>query len=70
MKKNVGTIDKIIRIVIAVIIVVLIVLKLVTGTFAIVLAAVGAILLVTSLISFCGLYTLFGFNTCPAKKTD
>ena len=68
MKKNVGTTDKIIRIVIAVVIAVLIVLGIIKGTLAIILASLGIILVITSLISFCGLYTLFGVSTCPAKQ--
>jgi hypothetical protein len=30
--------------------------------------ALGAVFLLTSLVSFCPLYTLVGLNTCPAKK--
>ncbi|HQW93559.1 MAG TPA: DUF2892 domain-containing protein [Ferruginibacter sp.] len=28
----------------------------------------GGVFVITSLISFCPLYTLVGLNTCPAKK--
>jgi hypothetical protein len=41
---------------------------LVTGTAGYVLMALGAVFLLTSLVSFCPLYTLVGLNTCPAKK--
>lgn len=34
----------------------------------IVIAVVGAVLVVTGLVGFCPAYALFGINTCPAKK--
>jgi len=40
----------------------------VTGTFGIVLLALAGVFILTSLVSFCPLYTLIGLNTCPAKK--
>lgn len=65
MKTNVGSTDKIIRIIAAVLFSVLFFTGTVTGTLGYVLLALGGILLATSLISFCPLYTLFGINTCP-----
>jgi uncharacterized membrane protein YtjA (UPF0391 family) len=67
MKKNVGITDKWIRILIAVVILVLYGFDIITGTTAMVLFIVGIILLLTSLISFCPLYTIFGINTCKKK---
>lgn len=64
-----GIADRIIRVVIAAIISVLYFSGTITGTLGIVLMAFAAVFLLTSLVSFCPLYTLFGFNTCPAKKT-
>ncbi|OSI12161.1 YgaP family membrane protein [Neisseria canis] len=63
MKRNVGGIDKIIRIIL--------------GTALIILAAtnvigwwgwLGIIPLATGLMSNCLLYTLLGINTCPTDK--
>ncbi len=68
MKKNVGLIDKIIRVIIAIAIAYILYAKIVIGVWAIVLAVIGIIMIVTAAIGFCGLYTLFGFKTCPAKK--
>ncbi len=65
MKTNVGSTDKIIRIIAAVLFSVLFFTGTVTGTLGYVLLVLGVILLATSLISFCPLYTLFGMNTCP-----
>lgn len=67
MKKNVGTIDAVIRFVIAVVISILIYTKVLTGTLAVVLGLAGGALLLTGLIGWCGLYTLLGIRTCPKK---
>lgn len=68
MKKNMGNTDRIIRILLAVVFAVLYFTNTVTGTFGIVLLVLGAVFLLTSVISFCPLYPIFGINTCPAKK--
>ena len=68
MKKNMGSIDKTIRIIFAVLIAILFYLKVITGTFGIVLLIFAGIFVLTSFLSFCPLYTFFGFSTCPAKK--
>ncbi len=68
MKKNMGMFDKIIRLVFAAVIAYLIFTKVVVGIWAIVLGIFGAIFLITILTGFCGLYTLFGMNTCPSKE--
>ena len=64
MKKNMGSIDKMLRIVIALVFAVLIYLKVVEGTTAYVLGALGGVFVLTSLVSFCPLYLPFGINTC------
>jgi len=63
MKKNMGTIDKVIRILVAVVIAILFYTNVITGLLGIVLMVLGAIFVVTSLISFCPLYLPFGINT-------
>ena len=40
----------------------------VTGTLGLVLVIAGGVFVLTSLVSFCPLYTLLGITTCPAKK--
>jgi uncharacterized membrane protein len=67
MKANMGTADKIIRVLIAVIIGVLIYTNVISGTLAIVLGVLGIVFLLTSLVSFCPLYTPFGIKTCKTK---
>jgi len=68
MKKNMGNIDKIIRILIAALIAVLYFTGIVTGTLGIVLLVLAGVFVLTSLISFCPLYAPFGINTCPKDK--
>jgi hypothetical protein len=63
MKNNMGTIDKAIRIAIAVIIAILYFTNILSGTIAIILLVVSGIFILTSLISFCPLYTLLGIKT-------
>lgn len=68
MKTNVGTVDRMIRLVLGIVMVVLYFSETLTGTLGYVLMAVGVVFVVTSMIGFCPLYALVGFNTCPAKK--
>jgi hypothetical protein len=63
MKKNMGSIDKIIRFIIAAVFVILYVTHVVTGTLGIVLLVLAAVFVLTSLVSFCPLYPLLGMNT-------
>ncbi len=68
MKKNMGTVDRIVRLLIAAVVVVLYFNNTITGTLGIVLMVLAGVFVLTSLVSFCPLYTLFGLNTCSAKK--
>lgn len=63
MKKNMGAIDKAIRILIAVVVVILYFTNVISGTLAIVLLVLSAIFIVTSFLSFCPLYLPFGLST-------
>lgn len=69
MKKNMGTADRIIRIVIAAIAVILYFTGTITGVLGIALMVVAAIFLLTSFVSFCPLYTLLGLRSCPIDKS-
>ncbi len=69
MKKNMGTTDKTIRIILAVLIAVLYFTGVVKGVAGIVLLIIAAIFLITSLIGFCPLYYPFGLDT-GSKKSD
>jgi len=69
MKKNMGSTDKTIRILLAIIVGVLYFTNLISGTAAIVLSAFAVIFVLTSFISFCPLYVLLGINTCKNPNT-
>jgi hypothetical protein len=66
MKKNMGTIDKVIRILVAIVVAVLYFTHVISGTLGIILLVLAGVFVITSFISFCPLYTLLGINT--AKK--
>ncbi len=68
MKKNMGNADRIIRVIIAVIVAVLYFTNVITGTLGIVLLALAGVFVLTSLMSFCPLYTPFGLSTCKVKE--
>lgn len=70
MKKNMGSIDKIIRIVLAVAIAILYFTNIINGIFGIILLALAGIFVLTSLISFCPLYLPFGLKTCPNNTEE
>lgn len=68
MKKNMGTADKVIRVIIAAVIAGLFLSNIISGTLGVVLLIFAIVFLLTSLISFCPLYTLLGINTCKVKN--
>lgn len=68
MKKNMGSTDKIIRIIVAVIIGALYLTETISGTLAIVLGIFAIVFLLTSFISFCPLYVPLGISTCKKKE--
>jgi uncharacterized integral membrane protein len=63
MKKNMGTIDRIVRILIAVIIAILYFTNQISGTVALLLGVFAVVFVVTSFMSFCPLYLPFGIST-------
>ena len=68
MKKNMGSTDRFIRIFIAVALLTTFYTDTVTGTLGYIMAAIAGVLILTTFISFCPLYTLFGMNTCKIQK--
>ncbi len=67
MKTNLGSADKIVRILIAAVVAALYFTHVITGTLGLILLALGGILLATALVSFCPLYYMLGINSCPRK---
>jgi len=64
MKINMGSHDRVLRLLIAATIGVLYFLSIITGILGIVLLVLGAVFLLTSFIGSCPLYRPFGINTC------
>jgi len=68
MEKNMGTVDKIIRILLAIVVIVLYLNGSITGVAAIILGIVAFVFIVTSLIGFCPLYALLKISTIGKAK--
>lgn len=68
MKRNMGNTDRLIRLIVAAVFAYLYFGKVVTGTPGIILLVLSAVFVLTSLASFCPLYSLLHINTCPVKK--
>ncbi len=62
-----GSLDKAIRVILAIVFAMLYITKTVEGTVGLVLLVLGGVFLLTSIISFCPLYTIVGINTCKKK---
>jgi hypothetical protein len=67
MTKNLGTADRIVRVLLAITFAVLYFTGTITGTFGLVLVVLGGIFLATSLISWCPIYAVLGIKTSPVK---
>ncbi len=68
MKKNMGGLDKLVRLVVALLMILAYFQGMVQGTLGIILLVISAVFIITSLVSFCPLYSLFGMTTCKPKK--
>ena len=70
MKKNMGTADKVIRILIAVVVGVgvLYFTNAISGTLAIGLGILAIVFVLTAIIRFCPLYLPFGISTSRKEK--
>ena len=64
LNKNMGTLDRMIRLVIAAVIAILYFTGNLSGLAAIILGILAVIFVVTSIVSFCPLYVPFGISTC------
>jgi putative effector of murein hydrolase LrgA (UPF0299 family) len=68
MKKNMGALDKTLRILVAVAIAILYYTNVISGTWAAILGVIAIGFVITSFLSFCPLYLPFGINTCGKKE--
>ncbi len=67
MKKNMGSIDKLVRVLAAVVIAILYFTNQITGIAAIILGVFAVIFLLTSTIGFCPLYLPLKLSTIKKK---
>jgi hypothetical protein len=67
MKPNMGSTDKMIRLIVAAVISGLLIGNVISGIFGYVLLAIAAVFVLTSFVSFCPLYLPFGIST---RKKD
>jgi len=67
MKKNMGSIDKFVRVLVAVVIGILYFTDQITGTAAIILGIIAVIFLLTSAIGVCPLYLPLKLSTIKKK---
>jgi K+-transporting ATPase A subunit len=63
MKKNMGNIDRGLRVVIALVVAILYFTGQISGTAAIILGILAAVFILTSLVGTCPLYLPFGLST-------
>ena len=68
MKKNVNSIDKVIRVLLAVVLGILIFTNQVAGIVAIIFGVLAVVLLLTSFLSFCPIYAMLNLSTL--KKSE
>ncbi len=67
MNKNIGNLDKTLRIACALIIAGLSYFNIITGVLEITLLVIAIIFLVTSLLNFCPLYKIFRHSSCKKE---
>lgn len=70
MKKNMGAVDRILRLVVAILIVIAYYQEIITGWLGIALLILAGIFVLTSVVSICPLYSIFGVSSCPAKQKE
>jgi len=67
MKKNMGGLDKVIRVILALVAGLLVYFEVVNEILAYILLTLASVFVLTSLIGFCPLYGIFGINSCRTK---
>lgn len=68
MKKNVGNIDKVVRVIIAIVAGALYFTGTVTGVLGYIALAIGVIMLATAAMGSCPIYSIFGMSSCPLSS--
>lgn len=68
MKRNIGNVDKYIRLILATVLVILFYANVFSGLWGILVLMLALILTATSLLNYCPLYDLFKINTKSKKN--
>ncbi|WP_372751479.1 DUF2892 domain-containing protein [Labilibaculum sp.] len=68
MKKNMGNLDRVLRVIAAIILASLYFLNIITGTIGIAVFIFACVMLLTSITGSCPPYGFLGINTCKGKK--
>jgi hypothetical protein len=68
MKKNIGSSDKLIRLVISIILIVFYYKQILSGTLGIISLFIALGLTLTSLVGFCPIYGMFGWKTDKTEE--
>jgi hypothetical protein len=68
MKANMGSVDKLIRLLVAMVLIFLFYKEILTGTLGIIALVLAFVFTATSLFGFCPIYAIFGIKTCDNKK--
>jgi hypothetical protein len=68
MKKNMGTTDRVLRIIVAIVVLALYFAHIISGTVAIIGLILSGIFILTSFVSFCPLYLPFNISTRKKEK--
>ena len=63
MTKNMGTVDRVIRVILAIVVILLYLAGTITGVAAIILSIIAAIFIITSIVGYCPLYVLLKIST-------
>ncbi|MBK6903332.1 MAG: DUF2892 domain-containing protein [Saprospirales bacterium] len=69
MKKNMGSVDRVVRIVLAALVAVLYFSNVIPGTLGIVLMVLAGVFVLTSLVGYCPIYHLVGCSSCPLGES-
>ena len=66
-EKNVGMIDRVVRIILGIVLIAVFALNMVAAPWSYLVALIGLITLVTGAVGTCGLYSILGMNTLEKK---
>jgi uncharacterized membrane protein YphA (DoxX/SURF4 family) len=68
MKKNMGSADRAIRLLLAAVLVILNFSGVISGVVGLIALVVAAVFTVTTLVGYCPLYSLIGVKTCKTNE--